>query len=222
MVIGERLGFLFIHVPKCAGESIRELLLAPANGGRDFLGKHSTYEAALLRLGGSLASLESFAVVRNPFEQVLSFYEHLRKPLFVPHEALERQYPGSAGLLHPEWACELAMREDFPAFVRQAYGMSLPASAPPGAGRNLLRDSCAWMTGPDACISVRRVLRFERLAEGFDRLSGDLGLSGTLPHLNAAHNAADTRSYRARYDEPAREVVERHFARTLREFGYRF
>jgi hypothetical protein len=94
MVIGTDRKFLFIHVPKCAGESITEVLLRPENGGRMFLGKHFTYLQAADALGESIHDLYSFAVVRNPYEQVLSFYEHLRKPLFVPAEELELQYPG--------------------------------------------------------------------------------------------------------------------------------
>jgi hypothetical protein len=215
MVIGHHRAFLFVHVPKCAGESISELLLAPANGGSQFLGKHATYAAARGALGDSIDRLESFAVVRNPYEQVLSFYEHLRKPLFVPPQDLERQYPGNGGRLHPHRACELAMRMDFPAYVREAYGGEVPVP-------RLFRDCCAWLTGPDPGIAVRRILRFERLGEEFGLLARELGLSGSLPHLNPCHGAADPRRYRDRYDDASRLIVERHFARTIHEFGYRF
>jgi tetratricopeptide (TPR) repeat protein len=37
MIIGFQKKFLFIHIPKCAGDSVRELLLDPANGGAQFL-----------------------------------------------------------------------------------------------------------------------------------------------------------------------------------------
>ena len=222
MVIGEGLGYLFVHVPKCAGESIRELLLEPVNGGKHFLRKHATYAQAQMALGDAVDRLETFAVVRNPFEQVLSFYEHLRKPMFAAPVAAGHGMPGDGGLLHPHWACRLAMRVDFPTFVVDAYGIDRPSAMGPHEGRNLLRDQCAWLVRADGSIGTRRILRFERLHEDFGTLARQLGLGGSLPHRNAAHATADTRRYRERFDARSRDVVERHFARTIEEFGYRF
>jgi hypothetical protein len=215
MVIDLTRRYLFVHVLKCAGESITQLLLDPRNGGRQFLNKHSAYKTARSALGSAAEDLLAFAVVRNPFAQVLSFYEHLRKPLFLSREAIEAQYPGSNGFLAPYWASELAMRLDFPAYAQSVYGRTPPP-------KGTLSDCCHWLESGTSHAGVRRVLRFERLQVEFAALADELSLSDSLPHLNACHGQADPSKYRDRYDDVSRRVVGVHFARTLREFGYEF
>lgn len=96
---------------------MRELLLDHANGGAPFLRKHSGYSEAERVMGGEIQRFTVFAVVRNPFDQVLSFYEHLRKPPRMAPEEIERQYPGTGGRLLPVWTSESGMRLEFPGFV---------------------------------------------------------------------------------------------------------
>lgn len=215
MIISFRKNFLFIHVPKCAGESMTELLLAPANGGGQFLPKHARYAAAERVLGDDIGRFRVFAVVRNPYDQVLSFYEHLRKPLLMDVAAIERQYPGSNGRLLPRWASELAMQVDFAAYVRQVYG---GADGPAG----WMQDCCAWLTDAAGRVAVTRVLRYERLTEDFAAIASDLGLEGELPWRNASRDVSTRRDYRERYDEPTRRIVETCFRPTLDRFGYAF
>lgn len=215
MLIGFRKKFLFIHVPKCAGESITELLVDPANGGGQFLGKHHVYAEAARVMGDDIRRFTVFAVVRNPFDQVVSFYEHLRKPLWMEAAALERQYPGSGGKLMPAWASELAMQHDFPDYVRQVYGQQQ-------APRGMMRDLCAWLTDAEGGFAGIRVLRYEQLAEEFGALSRELGLEGALPWLNASRNALSGIHPRDRYDAVTRRIIEERFSRTLSRFGYAF
>ena len=114
-------------MPKCVGESITQLILDPRNGGRPFLNKHSAYEAARSVLGSTADDLLAFSVVRSPFAQVLSFYEHLRKPLFVSREAPLAQYPGSNGRIAPYWASDLGCSSTFRRMcVRSTVAPRLP------------------------------------------------------------------------------------------------
>lgn len=213
MILGLRRRFLFVHVPKCAGESISALLCSPANGGLEILRKHGTYASAAEALGPDLAQLRAFAVVRNPFDQVLSFYEHLRKPLYLEAAALRRQYPDFSGLLHPAWACELALALPFPAWLAAVQ-------ADPRSARGMLRDLSCWLEAPAGTPGLARVLRFERLGADFAALAAELGLQGSLPHANASRQAG--RPYREHYNAAARALVEERFGVTLERWGYRF
>lgn len=213
MILGLRRRFLFVHVPKCAGESISALLCSPANGGIAILRKHGEYASAAELLGPELARLRSFAVVRNPFDQLLSFYEHLRKPLYLEAAALQRQYPEFRGLLHPGWACELALALSFPAWLAAVH-------ADPRSRSGMLRDISCWLTPPAGAPELARVLRFERLAEEFAALAAELGLKGSLPHANASRQAG--RSYRDHYDAASRALVEERCSASLERWGYRF
>lgn len=217
MVIGFRRRFLFIHVPKCAGESITSLLRREANGGVQLDRKHGTWADAKAILGEDLASFHTLAAVRNPFDQVVSFYEHLRKPLVMDAAAIERQFPGTGGRITPGWASELAISLDFPAWVRQVY-----ASSTSPASRLIFADLGRWLADADGRVAVERVLRFERLAADWADAARELGLEGDLPHENASMRERGPHAYRDRYDTATRKIVERHFAATLAAFSYAF
>lgn len=220
MIIGFRKQFLFVHIPKCAGESIQELLLEVPNAGGLFLRKHARYVDAERVLGPEIARFTAFAVVRNPYEQVVSFYDHLRKPLRMSKEQLDAQYPGSGGRLLPYWASDLAMGSEFPEFVRGAYGDDAAERQLPQAW--WLADLCSWLTDSTGSIAVNRVLRHERLGDDFAMLARDLGLEGELPWRNASGPVDRRREYRSRYDQSTRKIVQGRFSRTLEQFGYEF
>lgn len=218
MIIGFKKKFLFLHIPKCAGDSIRELLLAPANGGAQFLRKHSLYSEAERVMGSEIKRFTVFAVVRNPFDQVLSFYKHLRKPLCIAPEEVERQYPGTGGRLLPVWASELAMRLDFADYVREVYSEAQgvkPQSAWFG-------DLLSWLKSSDGNLAPTHILRFETLQKDFLNLAGELGLEGALPWRNASRSHVASADYRECYDSASRRVIETRFAPTLEHFGHSF
>jgi hypothetical protein len=218
MIIGFQKKFLFIHIPKCAGDSVRELLLDPANGGAQFLRKHSGFAEAERVMGGEIQKFPVFAVVRNPFDQVLSFYEHLRKPLRMTPEEIERQYPGTGGRLLPVWASELAMRLEFPDFVREVY------AADPGERRQAawFGDLLNWLKSSDGNLAPVRILRFEALQKDFSNLAVELGLAGELPWRNASRPEQEAVRYSERYDAESRRIIETRFAPTMERFGYCF
>ena len=147
MIISFKKKILFIHIPKCAGESITELLLEENNCGGQFLQKHSIYSQAERILGEEITRFTSFAVIRNPYEQVFSFYEHLRKPKFMDLSLLERQYPGSGGKLQPRLASDLAVKCDFPDYVRQLYTDTPQLHV-------WMRDLCEWLRNIEGNIMV--------------------------------------------------------------------
>lgn len=218
MIIGFQKKFLFIHIPKCAGDSVRELLLDPANGGAQFLRKHSRYADAEKVMGEEIQRFTAFAVVRNPFDQVLSFYEHLRKPLRMSPEEIERQYPGTGGRLLPVWASEVAMRCEFRDFVREVYA-ACPEERRQAAW---FGDMLNWQRSSEGSLAPIRILRFESLQKDFSNRASELGLVGEMPWRNASRPQVSREDYRDCYDSDARSVIEAHFAPTIEHFGYSF
>lgn len=220
MIISLRRHCVFIHIPKCGGESITDVLVRPANGGALLVSKHAGYRRLAPVMGEEMGRFTVFAVVRNPFDQVVSFYEHLRKPAWMSRAEIEAQYPGSNGRLSPPWASALACSVEFPEFVREVYG-----ARPAGAERPnewWFRDQCSWLTGDDGSLAVHRLLRFESLAGDFARLSEELGLVGALPHLNASRREPGRDGYRSRFDAPTRDLIASRFRASLDRFGYEF
>lgn len=211
MIINFQESYLFVHIPKCAGESMKELLISSENKGVNFLKKHDYLSAALDVMGGKINDFTTFTVVRNPFSQVVSFYEHLRKPLYIPKAKLKQQYRAFQESLSPRQTAKLAMELDFKSWVKQIYVTRKPYHEWHG-------DQLNWLVDKHNILRVDRVLKFESLNEDLAKLQEELGIKGTLPHKNKSK----TLNYQEYYDEETQEIIEREFNPTLKLFDYKF
>jgi hypothetical protein len=193
--------FLFVHIPKTAGNSIQSILrdysedelvaLRSQQDGIERFGlrnpkykikKHSTladYKAALgeLEFGG----LYKFTCVRNPWDRMVSLY-------FTPTQDVGA------------W--------DWKKF-RKIISKVLPVA-----------DYLRLDKGEeDPFGNVDYVMRFENLADDFRTLCGTLGISPTtLPQYNRSRRG----HYSKYYDDELRELVRTRFAAEVERFGYTF
>lgn len=209
MIINFKNSYLFIHIPKCAGESITELLTSDLNRGVKFLGKHDYLQKALHVMEEKINSFTTFSVVRNPFHQVVSFYEHLRKPLYIPVAQLRNQYPGYQGFLAPRATCKLAMKLDFKRWVKEVYVKRKEYHKWHGNQLN-------WLVDDDNILRVDKILRFEYLHEDFLKLQKELGIKGDLPLKNKSRQV----NYADYYNAETRDIVYEEFSKTIELFGY--
>lgn len=196
-------GFLFVHVPKTAGNSIQNILrdysedrivcVAPHQDGverfevrsdRYQVHKHSTLAEYQAQLGqDGLDRLFKFSCVRNPWERAISRY-------FSPDRGSVEWDPGA-------FADFLACVEPLQHYV------SLPGrEQPPACFRN-----------------VDFYIRFERLNDDFRRVCDRLGLPfQPLPVRNRSRHG----HYQEYYDKRSRKLVARKFAAEIDYFGYAF
>lgn len=86
MVLGSRKRFLFIYVPKCGGDSIREVLTRPGNGGVHFLRKQGTFAEAAAEIerqhAGSGGRL--FPLAESQLAMQVEFGEFVRRVYGAP------------------------------------------------------------------------------------------------------------------------------------------
>lgn len=77
MVINERLGFIFVHIPKTGGTSVQSAMMAQA-GSRKY---PSTKHLLPRDLPDSILAddFRLFAFVRNPWDRFVSLYRYLKK-----------------------------------------------------------------------------------------------------------------------------------------------
>ena len=171
MIIDKKRKYLFIHIPKCAGESVSKFLFK--NEGINFLGKHDKLKNAINQLSDSYHQYYTFSVVRNPFDQVVSFYEHLRKPLYIDHKQLRQQYPNFDGLLFPKEACKLAINLDFKNYVKAVYLNQ--------KNDDLFSfwfdDQVSFLSNDQGAIDVKYIIRFEKISEGISFIREEYLLS---------------------------------------------
>lgn len=206
-MISTRHKFLFVHIPKTAGNSIRLALEPFCDDELTFNEKQTAYNerhggaahrfdikspisnagkhARLYQLHDSWSTEQSgdwdsyvkIATVRNPWDRMISYY-------FSPHfERTEFD------------------EDDFLAFIEKMVDRNQ-------AGFVLINEKMA----------IDRILRFETLTTDFAHLCQDLGISAALPHVNASTR----RDYRTYYSARSRDKVATLYKRDIDLFGYSF
>lgn len=205
-VLNMKAGYVFIHVPKCAGASITSVLLdsdhsfnfgsisaleqivqqeniesgedvkliahARARDIRNFLGTPA-YE-----------SLESFAVVRNPWDRLKSHYHYSRVP---PNDSANKILERSFGDF-VIWACE-----------------NRPST---------LHDRLVDKQGR---LIVKNILKFESLESDFQNFSDSFSFDfGKLPHKNTSSNSHE----KTIFPNSVIDMVKRTYERDFSLFDY--
>ncbi len=197
--------FLYIHVPKTAGNAVQSVLapksddriaiLAPHQDGRERFElrsdrysthKHSTLADYRREYGPAMiAGLFKFTCIRNPWERAVSFW-------FSPHRG------------QVEWD-----REGFVAFL----GTIAPLAA------FLSPDAAAPLPLPSCIGNVDLVMRYETLEADFSEACRRVGIA---PQALPVRNRSARRPYREYYDADLVEKVREHFHEEIAYFGYRF
>ena len=193
--------FLFVHIPKTAGNSIQSVLrdysedqlvaLRKEQDGIERFGlrnpkyklkKHSTLSEYHAALGDEqFRNLYKFTCVRNPWDRMVSYY-------FTPTQS-------------PETWNRKKFREIISKAVSVAGYLRL------GSGEE------------DPFANVDYVMRFENLAGDFCAVCAALDISPTtLPQ----YNRSNREHYSKYYDDELRELVRDRFAVEIERFGYVF
>jgi hypothetical protein len=193
--------FLFVHIPKTAGNSIQTALrdysedqlvaLRKEQDGIERFGlrnpnynikKHSTLAEYRDALGNEqFRSLYKFSCVRNPWDRMVSYY-------FTPTQS-------------PETWDRNKFREILSKIVSVADYLRLDPDE------------------EDPFTNVDYIMRFENLAEDFRTVCGKVGiLAATLPR----YNRSNREHYSKYYDDELRESVRTQFAAEIERFGYTF
>jgi Sulfotransferase family len=200
-MISLRKRFLFVHIPKTAGNSIQSVLrdysedqlvaFRKEQDGIERFGlrnakyklrKHSTLREYHDALGDEqFRDLYKFTCVRNPWDRMVSYY-------FTPTH-------------NPEtWD-----RRKFRRIISNV--VSIPDYL-------RLDDSDV-----DSFANVDCIMRFENLAEDFRAVCAAIGISPpTLPQ----YNRSNREHYSKYYDDELRELVRSRFAAEIERFGYVF
>ena len=193
--------FLFVHVPKTAGNSIQSVLrdysedqivaLRSEQDGIERFGlrnpnykirKHSTLAEYRAALGDEqFRSLYKFACVRNPWDRMVSYY-------FTPTQQV--------GELD---------RKEFRKVISKALSVADYLRLDKG--------------DDDPFANVDYIIRFESLADDFRLVCATLGIPTVpLPQYNRSRRER----YSKYYDDELRELVRKRFAPEIERFDYTF
>jgi hypothetical protein len=193
--------FLFVHIPKTAGNSVQSILrnysedeivaLRAQQDGIERFGlrnpnykiqKHSTLAEYRAALGEArFRDLYKFTCVRNPWDRMVSYY-------FTPAQRLEG------------WD-----RKEFRKLILLALSV---------------RDYLQLDKGEaDPFANMDYIMRFENLADDFRAVCASLAIpDAPLPQ----YNRSNREHYSKYYDAELRELVRKRFAPEIERFGYAF
>ncbi|CAG1023101.1 hypothetical protein MTYM_02197 [Methylococcales bacterium] len=196
--------FVFVHIPKTAGNSIQNALKTYSDdkivcltsyqdGVERFevisdlfnTNKHSTLAEYKNEYGNTLfEKLFKFTCVRNPWERAISYY-------FSPHRG------------QVKWS-----RHDFIGFINQIQPVSHYISI--GDGHQPLIH---------AVNNIDYIIRFESLEMDFRKTCDMIGISAT-PLI--VRNKSTREAYNKYYDNETRDMVCERFNEEIQYFGYSF
>ena len=216
MLLSHRYRFLFVHIAKTGGTSVRSALqryrwrdpyylpqwiasrLSGMTGHRlgIKLPRHCKAITAQEMLPRQFYdSLFKFAFVRNPWDLQVSSYHHIRR---------ER----------PQL---LQANESFEDFLRRKLDPERPWQYHLDTS---IESQSHYIIDLQGRQIVDFIGRYETLQEDFDHICDRIGITPiTLPHRRKASDRADYRGY---YDDSTRRLVAEHFAPDIERLGYEF
>lgn len=197
--------FIFFHMYKCGGNSLRKIFTEQAKGGQELLGVHchaidlkKHYMAR--QKEDKFNDMFKFTIVRNPFALILSTYHYVRKfkNHYMHEDAIKMEF------------------KDFPAYYLKVLE-DHKTSRPHGANRvSTLYD---WITDDDGNVIIDFIGKLENINEDTKYILDKLGLENeAVPFVNV--NKMNDKPYRDVYDKETRIFVEKHFAKDLEYFNY--
>jgi hypothetical protein len=217
MLLSPKHRFLFVHIAKTGGTSVRAALaplrwhdpwywpmflcsrFSHLSGHRiaTKLPRHAKIVAAKELLPRDVFDgLFKFAFVRNPWDLQVSSFHHIRR---------ER----------PRY---LGGHENFADFLRWKLDPRRPYQFHVDTSIELQTDYLVDLHGN---IVVDFIGRYEHLERDFAAACRHIGLTGIrLPHRRRATDRES--DYRGYYDDDSRELVAKHFARDIELLGYAF
>ncbi|MFZ9736450.1 MAG: sulfotransferase family 2 domain-containing protein [Prochlorotrichaceae cyanobacterium] len=218
MLISYDRQFIFFHVTKAAGTSVKKALdpyaqepekFKIARPPREVDGAPNSFyemwESMLWHAKARDAQKElspdiydrfyKFAFVRNPWDWQVSYYHFiLKQEDHIRHEQVKSMVGGFEEYL--DWV--IATKNPFP--------------------KGATKLQAEIITDKSGELIVDYVGRYETIHQDFNDVCQRLGLAVTLPHLNQSQH----RDYRNYYNDRTRKLVAEYFQQDIELFGYTF
>jgi len=221
-VVNDRHKFVFFHLYKCGGNSIRTTLKnAGINDSIHLLGPHSFprdikyhYEVRGQDHIDRFKEMFKFTFVRNPFDFLLSTYCYAKvvKSHFWHQEVANMEF------------------KDFPKFymseverfaTSRVEGMEDFVLTGISHGRSEVTTPYEWVRDENGEIMMDFVGKLENIDEDMKFVLKRLGKTPIIvPRENV--NKHNDKPYREMYDATTRAYVEKHFEKDLNYFNYEF
>lgn len=200
-LIDRKRNFIFIHIYKTGGNSLREVLDAPTC--EEILGVHVEAQDVrdYLRSCGDEEFWNNafkFTMVRNPYSWLVSTYEYIKR---------------SKGHNYHD----MFMKRDFDFFVHWIINTAMKMDRPFGSNKYLTQTAFATVDGK---MALDKIYRMEEFNVAIQDLKRRFGINiNKIPHKNANLKSKPFESY---YNPNLLRLVNAHFGDDLKNFDYAF
>jgi hypothetical protein len=187
---------IFIHVPKCAGQSIRNTLF------EDLLPGHiNVYTYQQIFPKKEFDQYFKFSFVRNPWDRLVSAFLFMKS--------------GGAHKKDQDWAEKhLVGFKDFESFIRFGLEKEEILSWPH------FRPQLWYLTDQFGRLGVDFIGRVENINEDIRFIQNKLGVKKDLLYINKTETKKD--DYRSYYTPNTREITARIYHQDIDTFDYDF
>lgn len=200
---------VFIHVSKNAGNSVLD------TAGSHIVSAGHRTAASWVAEHGHTAPL--FAVIRNPFDRVVSEYFYRRRR----YDSGDRNaHLANLEKSFEDWTLSTFREGEFRtrAFFEKT---GVPFNENNMIGDRLLwfLPQVLWLGDDQGRPLALDVLRFENLESDWAAFARKYGIPGTLRRLNASAREPGYRNY---YSDETRDLIADYYQQDLEAFGYSF
>jgi hypothetical protein len=189
-MIDHKRKFVFVHIPKTGGTSINTALGS--------FPSHTTARQ-YLRKYPQAKQYFKFAIVRNPWDYLVSYYHFYNSPEYRDATTKRRK------------AYADASTRSFNKWVRWAL------SGKAIYDRKITRLQLDWVTSANGSVIVDYIGRFETLQGSFYEICDRIGIKRmVLPHEKKGSH----KHYSEYYDKSLRDFVGQYYAKDIEAFSY--
>lgn len=188
---------VFVHIPKTGGNSVRSLLLKNLKGNK-VNPPHLTYDQ-IVNHDPKLSELESFCVVRNPFDRFVSTYRFIHRDYRLQ-----------------KWFGEnfLKVKENIDTMDKFINNFVMPKS--PWSGHDHFTQQTVWSN------NIKHIFKLEE-PDKILKFLKKFGIDEELPHLNSREIPSwKNNLYREYYNDVSKKIIEEKFKTDLNQFNYDF
>lgn len=199
--------FIFVHVQKTGGCSLKHAIRQHVGDARRLLGTHDHAIDGRRRLGREWDDSFTFAVVRNPWDRLVSWYSMIANNDF--------RKAGKKNRHNQFWhyICEHA--DSFEAFLTRCTDVVKDRDG----RKSIMFNQLDYVSDERGNVIVDFVGRFENLPEDAAHIFSRIGMAeAKMPHRTRSRHA----HYCEYYTPALRDLVGERYARDVEHFKYAF
>lgn len=208
-LVNDKHKFIFFHLYKCGGTSLRTFLNENLVENQEVLSGHCNvrdvkydYDYRGKKYEDIFNEMFKFTVVRNPFAFLLSIYHYAKT--YKDH------------MWHDK---VIGMKfNDFPKFYMEEVNKSRENYV---FGSNVVTTLYDFISDKDGNVIVDFVAKLENIENDFKLICDKIGVEHAKYPLENV-NINNNKPYQKVYTKKTRAYVEKHFAKDLEYFGYEF